>query len=404
VQNWDCHSCTNCCREYLVPVTDEERQRILAQGWVHDPRLGGTEFFDREGPPWARRYVLRHRDGGCVFLNEQGRCRIHERFGAEAKPLACRLYPFVLLPAGDHWRVGLRFACPSAAASRGRPLAEHGRDLGHYAKALEKAGRSAPVPPLQAGQHVEWPDLLRFVNFLLNLLTDRRDRVHRRLRKCLAMARLCRPVRFDQVTGPQLSELLYVMGTGLDAEVPADAAALPPPTWVGRVLFRPTLGLYARQDRGPDRGLAARGRLALLAAGWRFARGRGPVPRVHGRLPETTFERLEEPLGPLPDDAEQVLERYYTFKVGSLQFFGPGYFHVPFWEGLEALALTYPAILWLVRAFADLPRTAAVEHAVGIVDNHFGYNRVLAGPHQRLALRILARRGELERLIAWYSR
>jgi hypothetical protein len=72
--------------------------------------------------------------------------------------------------------------------------------------------------------------------------------------------------------------------------------------------------------------------------------------------------------------------------------------------GLEALALTCPAVLWLVRAFADLPRAAAVGRAAGIVDYHFGYNRVLAGPHQRLGVRILARRGELERLVAWYSR
>jgi lysine-N-methylase len=380
----------------------------LAQGWDQDPHRGGTEPFTKEGPPWARRYVLRQRDGACVFLSDQGRCRIHERFGAEAKPFACRLYPFVLLPAGDHWRVGLRFACPSAAASKGRPLAEHQAELDRYAAELTERegldGAPRPAPPLQAGQRVEWPDLLRFVSFLLTLLGDRRDRVHRRLRKCLALARLCRQARFDQITGSRLTEFLQVVGAGLDAEVPSDPAALTPPTWVGRVLFRPLLGLYARQDRGRERGLAARGRLALLRAGWRFAVGKGPVPRVHGRLPETTFEHLEEPWGPLPDAAEQVLERYYLMKVGALQFCGAGNFHFPFWEGLEALALTFPAILWLTRAFADLPRAAAVERGVSIVDNHFGYNRQLDGWHQRMALRILARRGELEKLIGWYSR
>jgi lysine-N-methylase len=408
VQNWDCHSCTNCCREYLVPVADEERRRILAQGWERDPQIGGAELFARDGPWWSRQYVLRHRDGACIFLSAQGRCRIHERFGAEAKPFACQLYPFVLLPAGDHWRVGLRFACPSVAASKGRPLAEHRSEIDRYAAALAKREgmdeTPSPAPPLQAGQRVEWPDLLRFVSILLTLLGDRRDRVHRRLRKCLALKRLCRQARFDQLTGKRLTEFLQVVSAGLETEVPADPAALPPPSWVGRVLFRPVLGLYARQDRGLDRGLAARGRLALLWAGWRFTVGKGTVPRVHGRLPETTFERLEEPLGPLPDDAEQVLERYYTMKVGSLQFCGAGNFHFPFWEGLEALALTFPAILWQTRAFAELPRATAVERAVGIVDHHFGYNRQLRGPHQRLALRILARRGELEKLIGWYSR
>jgi hypothetical protein len=42
--------------------------------------------------------------------------------------------------------------------------------------------------------------------------------------------------------------------------------------------------------------------------------------------------------------------------------------------------------------------------ALSIVDDHFGFNRVLASQRQRLSFRILARLGELPRLIAWYSR
>src|SRR5262245_28014667 len=134
LQNWDCHVCGTCCKEYLVTVTDEERRRIEAQGWDKDPDFAGLPLFAREGPPWARRYHLNHRpDGSCVFLRENGRCRIHERFGYETKPLACRLFPFVLVPVADHWRVGLRFACPSAAASKGRPLSGHDPDLERFA-------------------------------------------------------------------------------------------------------------------------------------------------------------------------------------------------------------------------------------------------------------------------------
>src|SRR2546425_7637363 len=52
------------------------------------------------------------------------------KFGSAAKPLACRVYPFMLVPAGDHWRIGLRFACPEAAAGRGRPLGQHIGEIG----------------------------------------------------------------------------------------------------------------------------------------------------------------------------------------------------------------------------------------------------------------------------------
>src|SRR5205823_9000165 len=30
LQNWDCHVCGTCCKEYLVTITDEERKRIEA--------------------------------------------------------------------------------------------------------------------------------------------------------------------------------------------------------------------------------------------------------------------------------------------------------------------------------------------------------------------------------------
>ena len=32
LQNWDCHVCGSCCKEYLVTITDEERRRIEAPG------------------------------------------------------------------------------------------------------------------------------------------------------------------------------------------------------------------------------------------------------------------------------------------------------------------------------------------------------------------------------------
>jgi lysine-N-methylase len=128
------------------------------------------------------------------------------------------------------------------------------------------------------------------------------------------------------------------------------------------------------------------------------------VPRIHALLPEKTFQELETPLGPLSEEAELLLERYYLVKLGSLQFCGGANFGLPFWRGLESLALTFPVILWLVRALgAEQPEIAAAR-AVSIVDHNFAYNPHLGGRFQRLALRLLAQRGELEKLIAWYSR
>ena len=125
---------------------------------------------------------------------------------------------------------------------------------------------------------------------------------------------------------------------------------------------------------------------------------------MHAGLPETTFEEVEKPRGPLPLDAEAILERYYALKVGSLQFCGSASFGMPFWEGFELLALTYPVVLWVSRMYRDVPRDEAVMKALSVADDHFGFNRILATRRQRTAFRILATQGELPKLIAWYSR
>ncbi|MCX7700149.1 MAG: YkgJ family cysteine cluster protein [Gemmataceae bacterium] len=403
VQNWDCHNCGSCCREYLVHVTDEEKKRIEEQGWSKEPEFAGKSLFRRVKGRWA----LNDQEGGCIFLDERGWCRIHSRFGPEGKPLACRVYPFLLVPAGNHWKIGLRFACPSVTGDIGRPIRDHLADVRHYADLLlrqtPEAEHSEP-PPLQGRQRVAWDDLQRFVDALGRIIARGDDRIERRLRKCLALATLCREARFDTVRGKRLEEFLAILDGALDGEVAERPEDVPAPSWIGRLLFRQWLALYIRKDTGQNAGIARRGRLALLAAAVRFVRGRGQVPAVHGWLPNVTFEQLEQIPPPWPSSCEQLLERYYLTKLYSMQFAGPTNFWLGFWDGLESLALTFPAIAWLSRAFSDRAAHEAVSLALRIVDDSFGYHPLLGTARQRLSLRILSFRGEIPRLIAWYGR
>ena len=413
MQNWDCHVSGNCCKQYHVAFSDEEKQRIEGQGWAQEAEFQGLPIFKRQGTLGARRFCLNtHADGSCIFLSKEGRCRIHERFGFAAKPLPCRLYPFILVPVGDHYRVGLRFACPSAAANRGRPLTAHRAALHEFAELLEKregvaslkGGRAVPPPLLQLGQRVDWPELLCFVEALQQILGNATERLERRLRKCLALAKLCRQAHFEKVKGARFREFLDLVMLSLDADVPADPTVLPPPTWIGRILFRQALALFTRKERGPNRGPDTWGRLRLLRAAWRFAQGRGEVPRLHAWSPQTTFERAEAPAGPLPIEAEHMLERYYLVKVGSVQFCGVANFGMSFWTGLECLLLTYPLLMWLRRGMADLPGETALMRALSIIDDNFGYHPLTGVRRQQLSFRLLGWSGELERLIAWYGR
>jgi hypothetical protein len=206
------------------------------------------------------------------------------------------------------------------------------------------------------------------------------------------------------VNGERFTELLKVLRGTVDATTPANLMTLPEPGWVGKVLFRQSAALFTRKDHGPGRGPDGRGFAARFGAAVRFARGVGRIPRMHSALPVGTFEEAERPRGPVPLEAEAVLERYYQTKVGSLQFCGAASFGVPFWEGLEALVLTFPIVLWVARTMKDVPRQDAITKALTIVDDHFGFNRVLGTLRQRISFRILAWTGELEKLVGWYSR
>jgi lysine-N-methylase len=412
VQNWDCRGCAACCRSYSIPVTADEQTRIAAQGWAADPALKDTPLFLPDGHGTK----LNHRpDGACVFLGDDNRCRIHAEFGAAAKPLACRIYPFLLVPAGDHWRVGLRFACPSAAADHGRPLDAHLPEVREYAALLEAdtpAAKTQPPPPLRPGTVVRWDDVLRITGAVAKVLGESDTPVERRWRKVLALAALADGLQYDgggdpkkAVTGGRLSEMYHVLSEAVEEEVPP-AADVPPPGRAGRLVFRQVLAVYARKDHGAEKGTAQRSPLGRIAAALRFARGAGAVPRVHAKLPDVPFAAGEQPFGPLPEESAALLARYYRVKVQSLQFCGPTNFGVSYWEGLRTLALTFPVVMWLARVFAagGLEKPGAVELAVRVADDNFGFNRLLGMGRQKFALRLLAARDELPRLVAWYGR
>jgi lysine-N-methylase len=418
VQNWDCAGCSACCRSYHVPVSLEERKRIEAQGWEDDADLKDVAYFAKEGS-WlsGRSYRLNHRaNGACVFLGPDNRCRIHAKFGSAAKPLACRIYPFLLVPAGDHWRLGLRFACPSSARGLGQPLANHLAEVREYAAALEEDSPGAvhaPPTPLRPRQLIPWADLLRIAAAVAKTLGDTAMPLERRWRKVLDFIALCRDLKLDgggdpkkMVTGERLGEMLHVLGEAVEEETPVSPDDVPRPGWVGRIVFRQMAAVYARKDHGAEKGSAQRGPVGRILAAMSFARGRGRVPRVNSLISEAIFAQAESPAGPMSPESDAVLTRYYRMKVESLQFCGPTNFDLPFWDGLESLAMTFPAICWLGRVFiaGGMTRDEAIIQALRLVDDNFGFNKLLGLGRQKFALKLLSGRGELARLVAWYGK
>lgn len=95
-----CTGCGNCCRDPLLPLTDEDVKRISER--TGDAPREIVRFIDRnaidmDDEPEAfailrqgrRVMILRHERGGCRYLGSDDRCSIYG-----ARPLGCRIFPF----------------------------------------------------------------------------------------------------------------------------------------------------------------------------------------------------------------------------------------------------------------------------------------------------------------------
>ncbi len=99
---WSCRGCGDCCRGF-------------AFGPVEPAVIAGLEAADiaaKWAPaaqaPWFStrpdgQHFLTHRDGHCVFLQDDNLCAVHRMLGEPAKPWFCREYPFhaVDRPGGE---------------------------------------------------------------------------------------------------------------------------------------------------------------------------------------------------------------------------------------------------------------------------------------------------------------
>jgi lysine-N-methylase len=410
MQNWSCHQCGNCCREYFVTVTEEEKRRIEGQGWSKRPEFQGQAIFIRFGPMWRREYRLAHRpDGSCVFLDERGLCRIHGEFGEPAKPIVCQFYPYMLAPTDKDLRVSVRFSCPSVVRNLGQPIKNQTDQVRRYAKQLIPENARAPKPPpLRPGQTVDWPQILDVVDTLEKIISGNDAPLSHRLIRALLFIRLLEQSRVAHMNRGDFRELSEILHTAaLESDATAGLGAGKIANWAG-VLFRLLVAQCARKDLSPHLRSGMRGRLGLLGAAIRFARGRGTIPRLQPIFGAVPFDVVEQSFGSLPDEAAAILERYYRIKLSGLQFFGGAFYHTPVIEGFYNLALTFPVILWIARWLAasvnrDAIETGDVTTALTVVDHQWGFAAAFGFAYSRWRARILASQGQIEPLVRRYA-
>ena len=393
----------------MIEITEDERQRVLGQKWT--AKDGGADdqpvVVAHAGPPWKRRYRLAHRnDGACVFLNEDGLCRIHAKFGEAAKPLACRIYPYAFHPSGKRVTVSLRFSCPSVVANKGKAVAANRDELKQMARLLVPARAEEILPPrITSRESLEWSDTLRIVESLDHLIATGDGPFIERLMQCLTLVGLIEQSQFRLIRGQRLSEFLEIVSqAAADESVPKPEK----PASVALMQFRLLVAHYARKDTAADLSTGLAGRWRLLRAATRFASGSGIAIPLQDCFREVSFESIEHPFGGLPADADELLTRYLRVKLQGLHFCGPACYDLAVVEGFYTLALIVPAICWIARwlAASDGRHELSVDdsaRAISIADHHHGYSAVFGSRGFRRRVRMLRTTADLHRLVLWYA-
>lgn len=401
-QRYSCHGCAGCCRDFTVQLRPDDLARLEEQGWTQ--RLGHSPTVEFRGRVWLRQ----REDGSCIFLEPDGRCRIHAEFGLEAKPLACQLFPFVPMPGEGGVRIGLSYACPSMIRNRGAALSTHLNDLRRVVRGLpeiaQARGRLMLTDRLEATSREERDIIAAFERILA-----RRDRpVEQRLDGAVWLADMLRQAKLDKVREERLSDLLDLLVDSFSEEIDASLPREPTARQMKvlrQVVFAHVEDVKIGEVRGRGLGLRA---IKQYRAHRRFGRGRGEVPAFARDWPAGLRFEMAEGVGPARDEAEalainELTLRYLHSRLADGRAWGSGYYAMPIITGLSALWVMWAATGWLARLHAGASRRVRVnmddvEAALLRTDRASGRAPWLGSYGERLRLAWLAAGDGLRRL------
>ncbi len=389
-QRYSCHGCGNCCRDFTVQLRPHDLEKLRAQDW--ETKLGAPVTTEFRGVT----YLRQRDDGACVFLMDDGLCRIHKEYGFTEKPIACQMFPFVPIPDDRRTRVGLSFACQSVRENKGAELQSHANDVDRMTRAVPEtrvATYTAMLADAMGAKDGELDALSHAIDAYLarNDLTMR-DRFDGLSWVAASLGR----AKLAEVRAKRFRELVALLVSALPAELehlPLEAV-LPKQE---RLLRQ---AVYARLEDVQVHHAKSKGRwrtvLAQLLASRAFTRGKGRIPSVaRGLLGDVSFDLIRgiPVLSESPDrDAiEDLLVRYARATIIGGRAWGAGYYGWPAVRGLQALVLNIACAAWLARALAASRGHAHVtiddaRDALGRIDRHAGRAPWLGSVGERLRL------------------
>ncbi len=348
-QRYSCHGCGDCCRDFTVQLRPADLARLAEQRW--EERLGQRVTVEFRG----QTYLRQRPDGACVFLQEDGRCRIHAEHGLEAKPLACQMFPWVLAPQVDRVQVGISFACQSVLGNKGAGMTSHLADVRRMAEQVPELVPTRVL--LVRGMEADPKEVASVTRALDRWLSAESVPLAVRLDGLAWLAQQLGRADFAKVRADRLRELLDLLVTALPDELPLHpvepATSAQCATLRQAAFFRledPKIGSMRATGR-------LRGVLGQYLRSRAFSKGRGALPAMGARWPGgATFEAtaaVPHALdGPALPEVDELLTRWLRATVLGGRAWGSGYYGWPMVQGMQALALNAACALWLARAHA----------------------------------------------------
>ena len=423
-QKYSCHGCGSCCRDFTVQLTDTDLQKLNEQGWKE--RLGQEYVVQFRGHSWLKQTD----DGACVFLGDNGLCKVHAEFGLEAKPLACQFFPFMLSPNVRDTHVGISFACGSVVASKGADLESHRGDVRRMSELLPA---SAPMPVQLQGKLIASESEVATIETVLEgWLRKKNISPAVRYQGLAWLITSLLQANLGNVRGEKLRQLASTLSDAVEQELPLlDWPEPSPRAWK---LLRQAV--FTRIEDPKIGDLLKRGKVASVLGQWarsrKWAVGKGISPKTTGfssvdfasfestfgvfdtsttSIGDSTSLSIEAAKNTLTDsqshDAEamdDLLQRWIRATILGGRAWGSGLYGLPIDQGLGLIMVNLLTALWLAR-FHAAGRGAQhvslldLQVAVGRVDRTSGRAVWLATAGERLRVKWLSHSDSL-RLLA----
>ncbi len=407
-QNYSCHACGNCCRDFTVQLRDEDIERLERQQWKAE--LGFEPWVEFRGS----RFLRQRPDGACIFLQDDGLCRIHARHGLQEKPVACRSFPLSVMPTADGPQQGLNFACGSVQLNKGAAMATHLADLRRIAQdAPETVGEARGVA-LLPGRDASPLELRALAGVLDQWMGREQSSIATRIDGLAWIAQSLRHAKLASVKDERFLELITTIVATLEGELEADPVGVA--TERQERMLRQAIFMRTEDPR-LDR-MKADGFLRTAWRQWRrqraFLKGWGTVPDLRGFASGVRFQEAEFIPNPLHDAAEghdesidDLVTRWVRARLRGARTWGAGYYGFSAVEGLSALCVDVASAAYLARVHAAGRDPAAnrviladMAAAVARMDRTAGRAPWLATAGERLRLSFLSLDDGLRRTCA----